>query len=294
MRDPEYDRFGPWVIEITDEDPPPPLFLPYLTRSEEPLFSVKIPRKIERRNAHPGMNLYDYMVTLYHEDIVILERTDEEVQEHRIAYETIQFLCLREVLLKGTLQIGLPDRLFDLPFNTTSKETMRRLMGMVRQRYTAVEPVLPVAVAAPAGNGELSYYFDRIQAEQQTADPKYRLLASQADLAVASFESGPLRRLLYGAASKTLLESLHYCDGRELKQISRGRTFKYRWQNMYGTATYTTPLTNIQGTRWETDDTNMAVIHLLVETSAGEISHGFINDNPTLGSLRQFLVSIAP
>ena len=40
QRDPEYDRFGPWVIEIGDEDPPPPLFVPHLTRSEAPLLGL--------------------------------------------------------------------------------------------------------------------------------------------------------------------------------------------------------------------------------------------------------------
>ena len=52
-RDAEYDRFGPWVVEIGDEDPPPPLFLPHLTRTEQALLSVKIPRKVARRRGTP-------------------------------------------------------------------------------------------------------------------------------------------------------------------------------------------------------------------------------------------------
>ena len=55
MRDPEYDRFGPWIIEISEADPPPPLFRPYLTREETVLLSIKIPRKIDRRDAPPAL-----------------------------------------------------------------------------------------------------------------------------------------------------------------------------------------------------------------------------------------------
>jgi len=57
----EYNRFGPWVIEISEEDPPSPFFIPYLSRTEPALLSIKIPRKIDRRSAQAGMNLYDYL-----------------------------------------------------------------------------------------------------------------------------------------------------------------------------------------------------------------------------------------
>ncbi len=40
MGNPEYDRFGPWIIEISALDPPPPLFQPYLTRQETPLLDI--------------------------------------------------------------------------------------------------------------------------------------------------------------------------------------------------------------------------------------------------------------
>ncbi|RKX93863.1 MAG: hypothetical protein DRP59_01775 [Spirochaetes bacterium] len=59
----EYDRFGPCIVEISEEDPFPPLFLPYLKGDESSLFSIKIPRREERRNLEPGMNLYDYVLS---------------------------------------------------------------------------------------------------------------------------------------------------------------------------------------------------------------------------------------
>ena len=92
QRDPEYDRFGPWVVEISDEDPPPPLFVPHLSRTDTPLLSVKIPRVISRRDARPGMDLYDYLVSLYEEDVVVLERQDHHVEARTIRYADVHHL----------------------------------------------------------------------------------------------------------------------------------------------------------------------------------------------------------
>jgi hypothetical protein len=292
MRDAEFDRFGPWVIEISEKDPPPPLFVPFLTRKEEPLFSVKIPRKITRRNAEPGMNLYDYLVTLYKTDIVILERVGEEVREHVLSYVEIQYLSLREELLKGTLQVGLPGRVFDLPFNTTSAATMQRLTDMVRARYAAAERLVTVDSGAPGAVPGLSYFFDNLLTEELARQPRFQFLAAQPDAAVADLETNALRKFVVGAMDKTLMESLHFCYGRELKVISRGRTFKYRWQNIYGTARTTVPVGDVTGVRWEGDGSNAAVVHLQIETRAGGLSYGFLADNPLVEGYRRFLESL--
>ena len=100
-RDPEYDRFGPWIIEISPDDPAPPLFVPFLDRTEEPRLSLKVPRQIERRRAHPGMDLYDYVVNLYEEDMLILMRVGPEVEARALRYRDIGSLRVREDLCAG-------------------------------------------------------------------------------------------------------------------------------------------------------------------------------------------------
>ncbi|UCC50653.1 MAG: hypothetical protein JSV68_16270 [Anaerolineaceae bacterium] len=289
MRDQEYDRFGPWVIEISQNDPPPPLFLPYLTRSEEPLFSVKIPRTISRRDANPGMNLYDYLVTLYGKDIVILERVGDEVREHIFPYDEIHYLVLTEELLKGIVQLGLPDQIFNLPFNMTSATTMRYLTDLVRERYAAVEPAISVDAQEPGLEKGFSNHFDHLLAEQRVGGSSFRFLAGQPDTSIATHEANPFRKLIFGAADKTLMESMHFCDGRELKVISRGSTFKYRWQKSYRTDLYTVPVPNIMAIRTETDSSNSAITLLYIETRAGTRSYGFLSNNPTLETYLQLL-----
>ena len=293
MRDPEYDRFGPWAIEISEEDPPPPLFVPYLTRDEEPLLSVKIPRNIERRNAHPGMNLYDYLVLLYEDDLVILQRVDADVRQDRVVYRDIQFIRYGENLLKGTLHLSTAVSAYDLPFNTTSKDIMRRLVVLIRERNIPEGAVIQPRTAHDVPTGELSYFFTRLLATEEEHAPDLRLLAAQPDTSIGSAEKGILRKLLLGAISKTLMESFHVSEGRELRVTTRSRTFKYRWQTEYGAEYTFMPLYNISSYSWRDDAQNTAVIYLDLQTKGETLSFAFVRDNPWIAGYDRFLTAVS-
>lgn len=167
MNDPEYDRFGPWVVEISEVGPLPCLFLPYLTREETPLLSIKIPRKIDRQNARPGMNLYDYVVNLYREDLLILQRVADDVRTDTFFYCEIQCLWYEYVLLRGNLRLVMPERVFDLPFNTVSEAIMRRLVTLIRQRYTDETAQVAITQIPDFADDNLSYYFTKLLARER-------------------------------------------------------------------------------------------------------------------------------
>ena len=193
-RDPEYDRFGPWVIEISDEDPPPPLFIPHLDRTESPLLAVKIPRKVARREAHPGMDLYDYLVSLYEDDMVVLERVERLVRARTIRYRDVRFLRMRNDLLRGSVHLGVEGQPYDLPYNTVSSEIMRRLVGVIRERYQGDPKPEPLALVS-AEPGELSFYFERLLRDEQEGVSGMQPVAAQADTALGTLEEGLARRI---------------------------------------------------------------------------------------------------
>lgn len=292
-RDPEYDRFGPWVVEISDEDPPPPLFVPHLDRSEAPLLAVKIPRKISRREAHPGMDLYDYMVSLYEEDMVVLERIEHEVRVRTIRYRDVRHLSMREELLRGTVHLGVAAENYDLPFNTVSGDIMRRLVDIIRERYLPSADPLPVELE-PVSATELSFYFERLLRDELAAGSGMQPVAAQADTAMGALEESPLRRLLFGLVAKRLLESLHLSDGRELRVIDRGQPYAYRWQSVYGRSETWLPLGNITEVDWDwgPDEAESSPVHLIISTGAGDLSWILTPNNPTIGSYRRFLTAV--
>ena len=293
QRDPEYDRFGPWVIEIGDEDPPPPLFLPHLTRTETALLSVKIPRRISRREAHPGMDLYDYMISLYENDLVVLERVEREVRSRAIRYRDIQHLSMQDELLRGNVHLAVAGGHYDLPYNTVSGDIMRRLVEIIRERYG---PDLdPSAVEVEAAElGELSFYFERLLRDEREVGPGVVPVASQAETQLGALEESFARRVLFGLVAKRLLESLHLSDGRELKVVDRGQPYAYRWQTVYGRTETWIPLANITAVDWDwgAEGTDSSPVTVTISTSAGDRAWVFTPNNPTLGHYRRFLTGV--
>jgi len=293
MGDLEYDRFGPWVIEITDDDPPSPLFLLHLTRPETPLLNIKIPRNIEHRNAHAGMNLYDYLVSLYNDDLVILQRIGDGVREHTFRYRDIQYLRYSEELLKGTVHLGLGDQTFTLPFNTVSSSTMEKLVALIRERYCAMPPQAPLLEEPAQPIDGLSFYFNGLLLKRELYEPQYCLLAAQADKPVASSEPVSLVEAFFTIVGKSLLESLHWSDGRELKIITRGQDYKYKWQAVYAKEYTYLPLEKIRSFRWQHHPRHTAVCRLDIETAAGPLSFVFTEDNPFIAGYTQFLAAVS-
>ena len=286
VRDREYDRFGPWVLEISDDDPLPRLFVPHVTRSEEPLLSIKVPRRIARRDAHPGMDLYDYVVSLYEHDLVLLERIGRDVRARAIDYGDVRHLVVHEELLRGGLHLCLERDPYTLPYNTVSNDVMRRVAEIVRERYLPTDA--PVLERPAAGDvGELSFYFERLLKEERTNHPEVRPAAAQATVSLGATETNLTRRFLFGLLGKRLLESLHLSDGRELRVIDRGRSFAYRWQAVYGRRETIIPLANITGVELTSGADGVAT--LTVATAGGRSSWPFLERAPDLPGYVEWL-----
>jgi len=287
----EYDRFGPWAIEISDEDPPPPLFEPYLTRAEPALLSVKIPRHIERRAARPGTDLYDYLISLYEDDVMILQRVDQEVRSQTCRYQDVQHLCVKRCLLRGVIHLGLPGRSIDLPYNTVSDKLMQHLAVLVRERYCRESSSNPSPGTEPTvAEGELSFYFERLLAAERN-QPDMHLLAAQGTVPLEPRSVSAARRLVFGITRKRLLESLHLTDGRELKIVDRGKSYAYRWETCYSADTSFIPIANVRAVTWREDDTN-GTTDLILRTGGGEIFHAFAQGNPSIDPYAAFLAAL--
>jgi hypothetical protein len=290
-QDQEYSRFGPWAIEITSEDPPPPLFVPYLTRSAPMLLGVKIPRLIERRDAHPGMDLYDYLICLYEDDLVVLQRVEREVHSQTCRYRDVQLLRVARHLLHGIIHLDLPGRSLDLPYSTVSDTTMLRIVDLVRQRYARRPERAPSGPEVEVGAGELSFYFEGLLATERRQATGMRLLAAQGTVPVGSRGMTVARRSMMRIASKRLLESMHLTDGRELKIVDRGQAYAHRWQSVYGADTCYIPVANVRDVTWNHDPGNAATV-LTLRTGPSASVHVFAEDNPTVGPYGSFLSAL--
>lgn len=296
MRDPEYDRFGPWIIEISEEDPLPPLFISHMMRKEKPFFCIKIPRPVDRRNLMPGMNMYDYVLSLFDNDLYVLERDGEDVRERSIPYKNIMALRHTENLLDGNLHIYIAEKCFNIPYSTVSSEIITRMVDLLRKRYI-IDSHLEIETikikhmsAAPE---EISFFFSGLLKRAREYHPDMNLLAIQVEVSVNSIEDNHLRRLFFGAIDKRLLESIHMCNGRELEIISRGRTWGYRWQAIYGKETLFLPLEKIRRIDREQEKSNRGIENLIFQTAGSRHSFSFTKENPALSDYLESIKDVA-
>ncbi len=237
------------------------------------------------------MDLYDYLVCLYADDMLVLQRVGHAVRSDTFPYRDVQHLRVDEALLRGNLHLAVAGRPYDLPYNTVGQDLMSRIVDLVRQRYGAQDPQTPPGMRPAVHEGELSFLFERLLAQEEQRSTGMRLLAVQGSAAVASRGSSAARRLLFRVADKRLQESMHLTDGRELKIVGRGQAYAYRWQAIYGTDTTYIPIANLSGAAW-IDDAPNAAVNLVLSTSGGSSVHVLARDNPSIGPYAAYLAAL--
>lgn len=135
----EYNAFGPWAYEISDKYPLPRLFAPYFAADDNAVLKIKIPREIERRNASPGMDLYDYVVALYEDSLLVLERRDDKAVEHRINLKDFKGIRIYENMLKGGYTIYSAEEAISFPFNAVSIDLFQKLTNLVLEKAKGMD-----------------------------------------------------------------------------------------------------------------------------------------------------------
>jgi hypothetical protein len=146
---PEFDRFGPWIDEVHDVDELPRLYRDAGIDPGAYRLVLKVPRDIERRDADPGMHLYDYLITVDEENLTVMARHEEEFDTLRVGLDRIAAIadCVR--LLSGHLGVHTVDGpVVTVPYNASAGAGVQKLTALLRRWYLPKE----LAVVADAGH----------------------------------------------------------------------------------------------------------------------------------------------
>lgn len=154
----EYDAFGPWIYEIDDEHPIPELFAPLIKKDKYCLMMMKIPRQIERRDADPGMQLYDYVVGAFESQIFICIRQDNTAERKRFRYSELSAISLFSCFLASYVTFYFKTgESFELPFNTISLNIMKKFVKLVRSKIILDEASVDLTrCPAPIRSSQIS------------------------------------------------------------------------------------------------------------------------------------------
>jgi hypothetical protein len=159
----EYNAFGPWVSRVERSAEVPPLFAsqPIDFASSSPV--LKFPRAESRRDLEPGMNLYDHLLQLTPDGLIIVERRGTAVERSEVPFAALAAISSGTTLLDGRLTMHLLDgRSYSIAFNGSSSGVITGLVDTVRDRVRGLSagqdrwhPVATETVRMPLGMDDL-------------------------------------------------------------------------------------------------------------------------------------------
>lgn len=233
----EYDAFGPWIFKLTDKNQLPPLFVPYYTETNNYLMLIKIPRGIERRNATPGMDLYDYIIGMYEDYIYLLERKEKTVIKKIISYGEIEMV-----------------------------ENFTELIKIIRNKYA--KKSYNEVQNGSYQEQEIEVRYMNLLNSMKSSGDIIDISVVQPSIEVKIVDQSLLIKLLHLIIKKYLLPSLHLSNTKELIIISRGNFFKQGVRNaVYSCAISYIPIEKIKGIELIKDNTyyNLQMLKIKLE-----------------------------
>ncbi len=174
----EFNSFGPWVFEISGAHKLPPLFSNYAHLLNQAHLFLKFPRNIERRKATPNMHLYDTVLGIFSDYILILKRELNKVRESRININDIEYFIRKEFLLNGTIIIKSAKKAITVNYNTVSSDIIDRLIKLIRDLQQRSPVILNLSPVSYKEQPENILFTNAIQS-MRSSEPENQLVAFQ-------------------------------------------------------------------------------------------------------------------
>jgi len=154
-RSAEFDAFGPWVDRVHDATEMPVLYRDYPVDFAASRLVLKVPRNISRRDALPTMDLYDHLIIVAPERLIVLSRALTGYTESTLGYDDIVAVTDTVDLAHGQVSIltGTGSTL-TVPYNGASQDLITRLIDVLgeltRAALRSSVVVLPTPAVSPA------------------------------------------------------------------------------------------------------------------------------------------------
>lgn len=239
----EYDCFGPWLLEINNQDEVPPLFRDDFKYSDAVKFAFKIPVQIERRNTSPGSILYNSVVSLYENKIYVFNRVGKTVTTRVINLQDILMIQNIKNLLKGELKIYLPGDKVIIEYNTISDSIISYVINIIRQKYIQESEILyklPHLDEVPVMVEMFNNLWNEIKRKESV-----ELLNYQSGRAISPCKKMGLNKIFPRRFKKELQDCIFSNSEKELIIISRVNNTRYSRLPDYSDMHTYIPLQNI-------------------------------------------------
>lgn len=128
----EYHRFGPWLLEINADLDIPPQYSDKNDLILSAKYSFKVPVNKDRIQMKPGMLLYEYVISIFADKLIIFHIHNQSVQQSSILFKEIQYIVQGGELLRNYIQIATPEKIHTFPYHSVSHEVTSKVVTMLR------------------------------------------------------------------------------------------------------------------------------------------------------------------
>lgn len=260
----EYDAFGPWVYEIDDKHPMPQNFRTHIDLATNAKMMIKIPVNEDRRKMRPEMILYDQVVCVYDNRLMLYRYVNGKIEVKQIDYAGIEAIETDMSLLKGIVRFYTTTGIYSFGYNTVSEEVISKLMALLRARIsTPVEnPPLPCRTS----EDDLTYFTMEIWKRIKKQDKNIQIVAYQPEMAISHAHQNLFMKIVGKFFSSLLPDALFMQNTRELVVISRAGKIGYSTNNHYNYSLSYFPLDQICSIKKESMHRYKNIVKITIET----------------------------
>lgn len=121
----EYDRFGPWMDEITEPVDMPRRFRPWWPELSTARYLLKVPRPYDRAQVRPGMDLYEVVIAVFADRVCVLRAEPTEIVRRDVARDEVVATARYCNLLRARWSLLLADSgRVEVEFSSSSLPTV--------------------------------------------------------------------------------------------------------------------------------------------------------------------------
>lgn len=130
----EYNAFGPWLTVIGTVDDIPQQYLSHKEMILKADYCFKVPVNVSRRKLRPGMLMYNTVVGIFEDRLMILKSTNDGITEYTISFEEIRSLSVSRNLLDSHFIVLTDQKSYDIDYNSVSSDVSEVVVSMLRER----------------------------------------------------------------------------------------------------------------------------------------------------------------
>ena len=282
----EYHSFGSWLIEITTEDEIPLQFIDLKQTILDAEYSFKVPRKIERRKAHPGMRLYDAVVSLLADKIILQQIHNKDVEVYDIPFNEVTYLVHINELLDSQIIIVTKKREYVIEYNSVSSDISSNFINMIRDKILTSVPVLDLETYQEVKTIDSELYKNLISNEIN--DSPVKIIEYQPFIKLSKTNPSPAEKLFNTHNKYELQDTVFLANTKELIVVNRKEAVKKIDKADYGYSRTYLDLTKVKDMRLEDAPEMSHLKMLLIHLDDMEVSFE-VGDTFTIDALNHLL-----